>query len=193
MSRINWASELQLPSERLCRVRSISCGATIGDLSKTEIRFAGAWVEEGRGTHLLDALEGPPEPPRELPLVGDLPILEGAQVRAQERRDLPGERNLLPADAVLEKIRHAMEGVDEGPGGLNNLRLEVPNRVKHVIGIGDNHVGREVDLGVDGARDEGLVLPPPVAELDDAQEEVATRLDDLVPGHRKHGCQIPSR
>lgn len=73
-----------------------------------------------------------------------------------------------------------MEGRDDGLAGVNHSLLELADLVKDVLGHRSDHVGREINLGVDSAGDEGLVLRPPVAELDDAQEPVARRLDHLA-------------
>lgn len=72
-----------------------------------------------------------------------------------------------------------MKGVDERLRCIDDILLEGCDVVENLIGLGSDHVGCQVDLYVDSASDERLVLPTPVAELDDAAEEITACIDDL--------------
>ena len=47
------------------------------------------------------------------------------------------------------KKTHLVKGVEEGPRGLDDILLEVPDLVEDVLGFRSDHVRGQVNLGID--------------------------------------------
>jgi hypothetical protein len=63
-----------------------------------------------------------------------------------------------------------VEALEHGPCGCVECALEQTGRLKDARRPTSDHVGREKDLDVDNARDQWVLDPTPVADLDDATE-----------------------
>mmetsp|Transcript_23312 Transcript_23312/g.58438 ORF Transcript_23312/g.58438 Transcript_23312/m.58438 type:complete len:413 (-) Transcript_23312:846-2084(-) len=142
---------------------------------------------------LLEPPQCMSQPPGQLLLIQQLPLLEGPKVGAQQARELQGDvlADVVPRLALAEGDCCLVEALDHWLGCQQHLVLEVSDVFKHVVRPRGNHVSRKVDLDVDGARDEGLAPAPPVCELDDAMEHVLGCRNHLV--FPKLGRQILKR